>query len=255
MLIDWFTVGAQAINFIILIWLLKRFLYGPILRAIDARERRIETELADAAAKQAEAEKERTSFRQKNAAFDRQHDERMARMDRDIRDERSRLLDEARSAADALSARRKKALMDEAKSLNDAIVGRVQEEAFRIAERVLGDLAGESIEACLVDIFVQRLSAMAPKEKTEFSKAISDGGRAVQVNSAVALTDSQKTAVRQAVQGLVRGEIDFRFEIRPGLIGGIELIAQGHRLAWSISDYLTSLEKSVGDLLARENAT
>jgi F-type H+-transporting ATPase subunit b len=37
MLIDWFTVGAQVLNFLILVWLLKRFLYGPILDAIDAR--------------------------------------------------------------------------------------------------------------------------------------------------------------------------------------------------------------------------
>ena len=37
MLIDWFTVGAQALNFLILIWLLKRFLYRPVLAAIEAR--------------------------------------------------------------------------------------------------------------------------------------------------------------------------------------------------------------------------
>ena len=51
MLIDWFTVGAQAVNFIILVWLLKRFLYKPILNAIDAREKRIATELAAAGAR------------------------------------------------------------------------------------------------------------------------------------------------------------------------------------------------------------
>ena len=51
MLIDWFTVGAQLLNFLILVWLLKRFLYKPILGAIDIRERRIAAELADAAAK------------------------------------------------------------------------------------------------------------------------------------------------------------------------------------------------------------
>ena len=48
MLIDWFTVGAQVLNFLILIWLLKRFLYKPILHAIDEREERIATELANA---------------------------------------------------------------------------------------------------------------------------------------------------------------------------------------------------------------
>ena len=72
MLIDWFTVGAQALNFLILVWLLKRFLYEPILRAIDAREKRIATELADADAKKAEAQKERDEFQQKNGEFDRQ---------------------------------------------------------------------------------------------------------------------------------------------------------------------------------------
>jgi F-type H+-transporting ATPase subunit b len=61
MLIDWFTVGAQAINFIILVWLLKRFLYKPILDAVDAREKRVATELADADAKKAEAKRSATS--------------------------------------------------------------------------------------------------------------------------------------------------------------------------------------------------
>ena len=55
MLIDWFTVGAQALNFLVLVWLLKRFLYKPILNAVDAREKRIAAELADADAKKAAA--------------------------------------------------------------------------------------------------------------------------------------------------------------------------------------------------------
>ena len=51
MLIDWFTVAAQLVNFLILVWLLKRFLFKPITSAIDAREKRIATELAAADAK------------------------------------------------------------------------------------------------------------------------------------------------------------------------------------------------------------
>ncbi len=61
MLIDWFTVGAQALNFVILVWLMRRFLYKPILHAIDAREKKIAAELADAAAKKAEARRSATS--------------------------------------------------------------------------------------------------------------------------------------------------------------------------------------------------
>ena len=65
MLLDWFTVGAQTLNFLVLVWLMKRVLYKPILDAIDAREKRIALALADAAAKKAEAQKERDEFQKK----------------------------------------------------------------------------------------------------------------------------------------------------------------------------------------------
>ena len=55
MLIDWFTVGAQALNFLVLVWVLKHFLYKPILDAIAAREKGIAAKLADADAKTKEA--------------------------------------------------------------------------------------------------------------------------------------------------------------------------------------------------------
>ena len=58
MLINWFTVVAQAVNFLILVWLLKRFLYSHVLHAIDEREKGIANQLAEAEAKKAEAQKE-----------------------------------------------------------------------------------------------------------------------------------------------------------------------------------------------------
>jgi len=75
MLIDWFTVGAQVLNFVVLIWLLRRFLYQPVLNAIAAREKRIADQIADAAAKEAQAATERKTFEDKNTAFDQQRAE------------------------------------------------------------------------------------------------------------------------------------------------------------------------------------
>ena len=65
MLIDWFTVGAQALNFVVLVWLLKRLLYKPILAAIDSREKRIAAELADADEKRTQAKRERDEYQQR----------------------------------------------------------------------------------------------------------------------------------------------------------------------------------------------
>src|SRR5208282_6802242 len=121
MLIDWFTVGAQALNFIILVWLLKRFLYKPILDAVDAREKRIAAELADADKQKAAARLEREEFQHKNEEFDKQRTELLKIATAEAQSERQRLLEEARRAADALSSKRREALRSDAKSLNQAL--------------------------------------------------------------------------------------------------------------------------------------
>jgi len=157
MLIDWFTVGAQALNFIILVWLLKRFLYKPILGAVDAREKRIAAELADAAARKAEAQKERDAYEHKNAEFDRQRAALLAKATQEADAERQRLLDEARKAADALAAKRREALQSDAANLNQAIRRRAEQEVFAIARKALADLASTSLEECMVDLFARRL--------------------------------------------------------------------------------------------------
>src|ERR1700734_781278 len=99
MLIDWFTVGAQVVNFLVLVLLLKHFLYKPIVAAIDAREKRIAAELADADAKKAAAQKEREEFQEKNRQFDDQRSSLLAKAQAEANAERERMLGDARKDA------------------------------------------------------------------------------------------------------------------------------------------------------------
>ena len=131
MLINWFTVVAQAINFLILVWLLKRFLYKPILHAIDEREKGIATQLAEAEAKKAEAQKERDDFQHKNEAFDQERAALLKKATDEANAERQRLLDEARKDADALRAKRQDALRNEQRNLSQEIIRWTQKEVFR----------------------------------------------------------------------------------------------------------------------------
>src|SRR5271154_4080925 len=133
MLIDWFTIAAQALNFLILVWLMKRFLYKPILNAIDKREKLIAKELADADAKKAEAQKERDEFQHKNEEFDQQRAALLTKATGEANAERQRLLDEARKAADAVSSKRQEALRSEEQNLHQAIRRRTLQEVFAIA--------------------------------------------------------------------------------------------------------------------------
>ena len=249
MLIDWFTVGAQALNFIILVWLLKRYLYKPVLDAVDAREKRIATELADAAAKKAEAQQERDEFSHKNETFDHQRAALLTKATDEANAERQRLLDDARKAADALSAKRQETLQSEARNLNKAIRLRTQQEVFAIARKALKDLASTSLEERAGELFISRLRAMDDKAKESFGQSLGKTAEPACVRSAFDLPTEQRTAIQKALDETFSMEVRIRFETAPDLVGGIELSANGQKIAWSISDYLSSLEKRVDELL------
>ena len=177
MLIDWFTVGAQLLNFIILVWLMKRFLYQPVLDAIAAREQKIAAQLADAAATKAEAHQQQDEFRQKNQAFDEQRAE-LLRQARDAANaERERLQLEAREAADAASAQHAKALLTDAQHLHAEIARQTQQQVFDISRRVLGDLAGVSLEQRVCEVFIQRLQAVEGPALATLGAALEGGVR------------------------------------------------------------------------------
>jgi F-type H+-transporting ATPase subunit b len=253
MLIDWFTVGAQALNFIILVWLLKRFLYKPILNAVDAREKRIAAELADADAKRAEAQKERDEFRHKNEEFDQQRATLLSKATDEAKAERQRLLDDARKAADALSAKRQETLRSDALNLNQAIRRRTQQEVFAIARMALTDLATTSLEERMGEVFTRRLHTMDGKAKEGLAEALKTTSEPALMRSAFDLPAEQRTAIQKALNETFSAEVRVRFETAPDLVSGIELTTNGQKVAWSIADYLASLEKGVGALLKEKD--
>ncbi len=252
MLIDWFTVGAQVVNFLILVWLLKHFLYRPILDAIDAREKRIAQELADADAKKAAAQRERDTFQSKNEAFEQQRATLMSQAKDETNTERLRLLDEARQAAESLSAKRQEALRNEANHLNQAISRRAQQEVFAIARKALMDLAGTSLEQRMGEVLIHRLRELDGPAKAGFAIALKSASEPARVRSAFDLPAEQRAAIQNALNETFSAEIPVRFETAPDLVSGIELSTNGQKLAWSIADYLVSLEKGVDELMKKD---
>ena len=253
MLIDWFTVAAQALNFLILVWLMKRFLYKPILNAIDAREKLIAKELADADAKKAEAQKEHEEFQKKNEEFDQQRAALLTKATDEAKTERERLLDDARKAADALSAKRQESLSHDAQNLNQAISRLTQKEVFAITRKALTDLATTSLEERMGEVFDRRLRELDGKSKSVLGDALRKNSEPALIRSTFDLPAAQRAAIQNALNETFSAEIHVRFETAPDLVSGIELITNGQKVGWSIADYLGSLEKGVGELLKEKD--
>ena len=255
MLIDWFTVIAQVINFLILVWLLKRFLYRPILDAIDAREQRIAAKIADADTKETEAQKQREEYQQKNEVFDQQRNAHMNEVLETAKAERAQLLDAARQESEDLRSRLEQALRNEQHSLNEELSRRAREEVFAIARRTLSDLAGMSLEQRMTENFLDRLRELKTAQIKELKSVFKKSSDVLRVRTAFKLSAQQRAAIETVIAEITGTQKPVEFIIVPDLVSGIEISSDGRKIAWSIADYLGSLAKSVDDLLKNKSET
>lgn len=249
MLIDWFTVGAQVVNFLILVWLLKRFLYKPILDAIDAREKRIADQLAGADAKKKEAQKEKDDFSNKNKVFDEQRSALFSKAEADSKAERDGLLNTARKDADDLREAQASALKEDKVRLGSEITRLTGEEVIRIARKALKDLATASLEERIEEVFMQRFHEMQGDSQRLMGEALKSSSEPAVLRSSFELSAVQKEAIQKALNESFSAEIRVRFEVSEALICGIELTGNGQKLDWNIATYLSSLDRSLSKLL------
>ncbi len=254
MLINWFTVAAQVLNFLVLMWLLKRFLYAPVLRAIDARETGIAARLAEAETKQKEAQAERDDFHQKTEAFDQQRDALLQKATQDAAAEQERLVAAARKDADTKRLEWQDALRNEQHSLGKEITRRTQKGVFDIARKTLAELATTDLEGSMSSVFITRLHHLSRAEHDQLVASLKASSQTAVVRSAFDLPPAQRAAIETAITEIFETPTHLQFVTAPNLVSGIELATDGQKVAWNISDLLGTLEKSVDELLEEKSA-
>ncbi len=254
MKINWFTVLAQVINFLLLVWLLKRYLYKPILNAIDEREKKIASQLKDADDKKEAAIKQQDDFTKKNSDFDQQKKELMDKAIADANTQREKLLDEAKDEANKLSAKLEEASKEKQETENTEIAKKTQREVFAIVRKALTEIASESLEEQSVGTFIRRLNDLKDEEKKQFIEAFQSNanmpaGRQVPilVRSEFDLPAKQQYDIGKAIEAVLGTKTPLQFKTAPGIISGIEIATNGYKLAWSFSEYLNSLEKNISE--------
>lgn len=245
MKINWFTVIAQIINFLILVWLLKRYLYKPILNAIDEREKKIAAQIKDADDKKAIAEKEQADFKKRNDDFDAQKKTLMDKAVSDTNAQRDKLLEDAKNEANALRDKLEKTAKEKQESDELASAAKTQQQVFAITKKALKDIASSSLEEQSVNTFIKRLKTLNEYEKQQFITAFTSNANTILVRSAFDLPTKQQGEIHDAVNIILSADAQLQFKTEPEIIGGIELTTNGYKLAWSFAEYLQSLQKNI----------
>lgn len=240
MLIDWFTVAAQAVNFLILVWILHRFVFRPILKAAAKREQRIADMLAEAHRAREQTSAERERMRRGRLELERARDDALARADA----EAQQRLDTALAKVDRLAEERRSQWEQSLERRSDelardirALVGR---QAVDIARRAVLDMAGQSLEDRLADSLARHMDTVRRE------LALTGGGR-IHIRAPRGLSPEAAGHLQDALAQAFPGtEVDMGVDGQgPGLV----LAAGGRRLEWTLERYFKGLEEDIETVL------
>ncbi len=255
MLIDWFTVVAQIVNFLILLWLLRRFLYGPIVAAMEAREQRVAEHLEQARARQEAADHEAAEYRQKQKELAQHQDQLLHEAEQQARQRRHELLEQARDEAEQLNTNWRNALQQSKASFLRDLQQRSGEQVLAITRQVLHDLADAELEQQILALFLRRLRELDPATSEQIQQALADAQQQARLRSAFELSNEQRRRLTNAVREQFGEDIDFRFERDPQVLGGIALLIGDQEIAWNVQSYLATLEDDIAHMFADETRT
>lgn len=242
MQIDWLTVAAQIVNFLILVWLLKRLLYRPVLSAMARREKGIAERIDEAARRGEEAANRAREYREKAEALERAREATIAEARSEAAQERRRLLDAARREVDEQRQKWRADLQREAESFRQALKRELATAVVRVSRRALADLADATLERQAVATFLRRLEHLPEAEREPFVRA----SQPLRLASSFELDDT----VRERLRTVLGVSTDIEYVRDPELVCGVVLTGAGHKLEWNVADYLGDLVQRVDELLA-----
>jgi F-type H+-transporting ATPase subunit b len=251
-LIDRFTVAAQVVNFLVLVWLLRRFLYRPIVDAMETRQRRIDDEVAEADRLRAEASAERARLQAEADRFDDELRRRERRAREELEATGRAQLTQARAELDQLQAQWRDAVRREEASFLALLRQRTGEQVVEVVRRTVRDLADAPLEQLVIERFLDRLEALAPGDRAALVTAARADRDRLRLRTAFELPESLRDRVATAVERALGRRFALRFEVAPPLLAGVELCAGGRTLAWTFDDHLDALEQAVAEALGED---
>jgi len=250
MQIDWWTFGLQAINFLVLVWLLQRFLYRPVLAVIARRRAEAEKSFQEAGRREALADKARHEAEAERSSEVAARDKMMAGARAEMEGERKKMIEQARNDAAAIAdAARAKIGEERGEALKS-----LRAKAIDLGVDVANQLLAQTVSKSLNDVFLERicghLAELSAERRAELESEIGRDGK-LTVVTAAALDKPEQDRWRKEIGGALKAKPATDFAVDPALIAGAELRFRNAILRFSWRD---SVEQARRELKSRADA-
>ena len=242
MQIDYFTTAAQVVNFALLVFLLKHFLYRPLLKLMDEREMKIISRQKAAEDAKREAQAEAQSYRKKKEELSAEHEELLVKAKEDAKEFRADMMKKARDEIEETKIEWQRDLQRQKDELISDLRKYSGQQLYAITRRALRDLANEDLERQIMNAFIDRLKNLEESERETIKDFVKDSEQIIIVRSAFKVPEDVQQKIKDALASHAEADVRVQFEIVDDLISGMVMSAKNVEIAWSIAEYVDSLE-------------
>ena len=237
--LSWTTFVLEIINFLVLVWILKHFLYKPVLDMIDRRRAGIEKTLADAKTLHEEAEQLQEQYEGRLAAWGQERQKARETLSHELDAERT---DKLNSLHTILEQEREKSRVAEARRQADALA-RMEETALqqggRFATRLLEEAAGPETQARLVEYLLTELKQLPAERIEALRNSYGMSSAEIRVASAFTLPEEQQQQLKSSLAKISGADIPIRFKQNSELLAGVRITIGAWVLAANLRDELS----------------
>jgi F-type H+-transporting ATPase subunit b len=219
---------------------------------MDEREAKIRTRLNEAKAKAKEAEQEADAFRSRNKELENKREEMLAQAKEEAEAHRKELTEKARHAVTSLKSAWQAAIEREKDTFIQNLKTSTGTQVYAIARKALSDLADADLEDRTIQIFLSAIREMGERKTDALVSSIKQAGDEVLIRSAFELSPAQRQKVTKTLHTHFSDAIAVQYETRSELIMGIELKVPGHKIAWTLQNYLDDLGEHTLKILDKE---
>ncbi|OGS94375.1 MAG: hypothetical protein A3G79_01185 [Gallionellales bacterium RIFCSPLOWO2_12_FULL_57_18] len=220
---DWTTFILEIINFLILVWILKRFLYRPVLGVVARRRAGIEKMLADAKRIEAEAGELKQQNERRIAQWEGEKEAAQARLREELAAERGRLM--AALEASIAEERERRRVLDERRQhdFRRALEEQGIAQGAAFSARLLARLATPELEARLYALLLEDLRSLRAEDRRAVADAAAAPGLELKIQSAFALDEGRRDELARTLAEVTGQMLPVEYRENPELLAGFQV--------------------------------
>lgn len=246
--IDWLTVIIQAVNFLILVWILKRFLYKPVLNAMDNRQKAVFSKLREAEKREKEAEKVREELTEEKARVKSEAKQVLLDAHKEADSEKSKMVKMAQEDLRDKQLRFEHQLETEKKALYAAVRELAAETLVQTAKDAMTELATKDLEKDMFVIFAEKIKGIKSDSFDSLIQAMKKEHTVI-LTSANTPSDAEKTKIESALKEVSGVKPKVTYKENKELICGIELLADTTMVRWGFDKYIENFGRALNNAL------